>query len=91
MVVCGNELQQGHLLLIICLLQPIDNKLLTLNSFLLSTGTRRWEPAKYRSGPVHINGENHGPQHRIEGNHDGSCSENDLVYSWHWGPSCADG
>ena len=30
-------------------------------------GTRGRDPAQHRGGPLHINREDHGPQHRSEG------------------------
>lgn len=55
------------------------------------TGTRRWKPAKHRGGPIHIDGEDHGPEYWTEGNNDGPCPKDNILYRWYWRLGSIDG
>lgn len=57
----------------------------------MPTGTRRGEPAQHRSGPVHIDGEDYGAEHRTEGDNDGSRAADNLLYRGHRRPGGPDG
>ena len=48
-------------------------------------GTRGREPTKHGGGPVHLNGEDHGAEHRPQGDHDGPRAEDNLLHRRHRG------